>query len=286
MSTIEQDTIEATPQAKRVAPQQYRHSTWVHVGAGAESCEDVNEEQGTSACSNPAHFHAYCRLPNQFQHKAIREKALAAQARKMRQLRDPDSDSSVILDSTLDALREGGEEAIKQAVDELVARERWRHDFEAMADLAEIEDTEGEKVWAHIEADRERYGELMKLPEPDRPADEWGELETRLDAYDNKLEEVSTEKARPLRESLEAKEPEEIIALIRRARADGEGLVEYQHVYAKWEWLECTLRHKEGPQMFASIDAMLSASPEVIYALKDAYEDIEVEAQRAMSGNA
>jgi REP element-mobilizing transposase RayT len=44
--------------------------------------------RATGKCTDPDHFHAWIRLPNQFQIRDIAEKAKAAQARKKRMLRD------------------------------------------------------------------------------------------------------------------------------------------------------------------------------------------------------
>src|SRR3954451_1473894 len=47
------------------AAQMFQFSTYLHVGPGAEGCEDF------ASCADPLHFHAWCRLPNKFQHKDI-----------------------------------------------------------------------------------------------------------------------------------------------------------------------------------------------------------------------
>jgi hypothetical protein len=52
-------------------------------------------------CANPDHFHAWIRLPNKFQHADIHAKALASKARRMRALRDPESDASVVMDAEI-----------------------------------------------------------------------------------------------------------------------------------------------------------------------------------------
>jgi hypothetical protein len=59
----------------------FRYSSWVHIGGGAEDCEEAE----TGTCADPLHFHAWCRLPNQLQHADIRERALASKARRIRQ---------------------------------------------------------------------------------------------------------------------------------------------------------------------------------------------------------
>src|SRR4051794_11552830 len=92
----------ANPVAQAPTPVQklLRYADYVHVGPGADACPEG--EKGT--CQDPFHFHAYCRMPNQFQHAQIREFGLAAKARRMRQLRDPDADSHQILEAEMENL--------------------------------------------------------------------------------------------------------------------------------------------------------------------------------------
>src|SRR3954465_4912909 len=124
----------ATPPTKdtdatKSPDQLFRYSAWVHVGAGAERCE----EGETGPCGNPLLFHAWCRLPNQLQHQEIRERALAAKARRIRQLRDPESDAAQILASDMDELRRVASH--EDLVDELVRKDWWKRQMEAMGDI-------------------------------------------------------------------------------------------------------------------------------------------------------
>src|SRR5262245_8571172 len=79
--------------AQKAPGELFKFSAWVHIGVGADECEHAQ----TGNCADPGHFHAWCRLPNQFQHQDIRERALAAKARRIRQLRDPATDGYDVL---------------------------------------------------------------------------------------------------------------------------------------------------------------------------------------------
>src|ERR1700726_392288 len=87
--------------AQAEAAKMFRYSSYLHVGPGAEECG--HREDGE--CTDPTHFHAWCRLPNKFQHRDLYTKAQAAKARRLRLLNQPDSDASEVLESELDGLR-------------------------------------------------------------------------------------------------------------------------------------------------------------------------------------
>jgi hypothetical protein len=93
MATVATEQDQQPKDATRSPNQLFRYSAWVHVGDGAQDC--ATAEIG---CTDPGHFHAWCRLPNQLQHEDIRERALAAKARRIRQMRDPEADAHEILE--------------------------------------------------------------------------------------------------------------------------------------------------------------------------------------------
>jgi REP element-mobilizing transposase RayT len=158
--------------ATRAPDELFRYSTWVHAGHGAAECEDREN------CSDPQHFHAWVRLPNQFQHQEIRERALAVKARRIRQYRDPETDAHVVMESDLDEIRHDRE----FMVEELVSKEWWKRHLDAMAAVEEAEEYE------HIERERERLMELRAMTPEQQPADELGELERHFGSYSEKIE--------------------------------------------------------------------------------------------------
>lgn len=252
----------------------YRYSTWLHVGPGAEECEAVNEGAGSNQCSNPLHFHAWCRLPNQYQHRDIREKALAGKARRLRALRDPDSDVAVIMEQEIEALAHQGDAAIPDIVEELTAKDWWRDYIEASQDVREIEDDRGVKTFEHIDADMERWRELAAKPEDERGAD-FAALEEHISAYNTAVDARREEIAKPRREALAARDLNALLDMLSDQRLDAEANGVYLHEYATLEWLTCTLRYPGGPEVFASRDQLERASDEVIEALKATYVDLE-----------
>lgn len=262
---------EAVPQGPANSIEKlYRFSTWLHVGPGAEECEDA--ENGS--CGDPMHLHGWCRLPNQFQHREIREKALAAKARRVRQLRSPDTDGSVILEEELDQLARLPK-AHPDLVDELLAQDWWKDYLDAVEEVKADLDDESEPVWEHIDDDQERFRELAAMDEEDRPADEWTELETRLMAYNAAIEEKVEEARKPKREALEAKDINALIDLVRDQRIEADAMEAFMHTYAIWQWVSCTRRTPNGVVLWSDVGELRDATTEVLEGLKDTYEDLE-----------
>lgn len=260
----------------------YNYSTWVHVGAGAEQCADGENGE----CADPLHFHAWCRLPNPYQLDDIRRRALAAKARRGRQLRDPETDSHAVLEDELDAIARRGDIAREECIEELCAKDWWDNYFAAAKDVQELQDDDGKTLtWAHITEDQERYGVLSAMASEDRPADEWGELVRRLAAYQGAVEERFNELLAPLRESLEAKDISALIDLVRDQRIDVDCGREFIAAYAAQCWLACTYRKPNGEQTWDSYGALYVAAPEAQAAVKAAFEDLQRTEQEAARGN-
>ncbi len=270
---------EAPPEPTTTEPAQpirsdkqlFRFSTWIHVGPGAETCDEG--EQGT--CSDPLHFHAWARLPNQFQHRHIREKALAAKARRARQLRDPESDAHAVMEDELDEIARLGDAGRKQLIDDLIGRDWWRDFLEAARDVKEIENDRNEQVYATIDEDQQRFKELDAKPEDERPKDEYEELERHLAAYNDAVDKRRAELEKPRRDSLEERDLNSLIDMVRDEKITAESTGEFMHVYSAYSWLVGTLVKPQGEQRFQSLEQLEGAAPEVIEALKATFDDLE-----------
>lgn len=289
MSVVEDTpTTTDTPEQADPVRKLFTYSRWVHVGEDADSCPAVATD--ASICSNPAHFHAWVRLPNQFQHDRIREKALAAKGRRTRQLRDPSTDAYDALEASLDLLAQAGDAIKDELIDELVRRDTWKHYQEAVGLVNDLEDGTDEdgdpiKPYASIAEDQVRFGELEQMAPEDRPADEWTELQTHVEGYLQRVEAARAEAGRPQREALEAKDISEIVDLVREERIRREANAEFMGVYSKWEWQTCTLRGPHGARVFSDLDELEGVAPEVYAALKDAFDELEANSQEVASGN-
>lgn len=282
----EQSTAEAPPAeevgtpvtesdpALKTTKQLFRFTEYLNVGEGADDCAAETAKLGS--CDDPEHFHAWLRIPNPFQHREIREKSLAAKARRMRLLRDPNSDAHEILEADLDLMRHGDHEVL---VDEIANKEWWRDHMEATKDVEEDE------RWEHIRRDQERLRELEEADPEQRPTDEYEELLRHTTAYHQAVEESRSQLQEPRRQALLDKGIDELIDLVRDDRITADATQEFMHVYATWTWLAGTYRSDRSGRRFGDIQHLQDADEEVIDALKEAFERLEIDHQKAASGN-
>lgn len=269
---------EGTPAETRDSSRLFEFSGFVHVGPGAEQCE----EGETGQCKNPAHFHAWIRLPNQFQTSSLREKSEAATARKLRTLRNEESDSRVILDTELEEFaRQNDASAL---IEQLANADFLQDHYQAMRAVAE--ENEDFKT---IEDDRERLRALEAKSEEERPEEEFEELQKHVAAY---VDAVNVERdaiQEPLKTSLKEKSVEELIDLVREQRIQVIAREAGEQAYSQWEWYIGTLSIRvpekvTAPQqrVFESIDHLMAAAPEIIEALQDGFREIEAAAGRSL----
>lgn len=276
--------IESSPAERQSHEAIFQHSTFVHVGPGANACGDVDEESFVSNCGNPLHFHSWIHTPNQFQHNSIRTKAQAAKARKLRALRDPNSDSATVLDGELDEARHHG--ATELLVEEIVQKEYVKDYWKAMREVQEDEQFE------HYEDDRDRFLALESKSPEDRDEEEFERLSDHLAAYADKVKETIEFIQKPLRESLSDKTIDQLIEIVREDRIQAEAQQEFEDTYSLWEWyIGCLkLRNKPAPghpneRVFGDIEQVKAAPPEVITALSMAFTELDAEAGRALGNS-
>lgn len=278
-------TVEAEAPAESSPPSLFRYAIWVHVGAGAEDCTEVDEQTGENRCSDSGHFHGFCRLPNQFQERDIRERAAAAKARKLRQLRTKDTDAFEILESGLEDVRVEPD-AEERLANELVGYD-WTNDYlTAVRQVRDLDDEsegaeEGEKIYAHVDKDRARYAQLQSVPEEERD-DEYKELAEHLKHYEVAVQEHYEAIANPKRESYQAMAESDLVDLVRRKRMQFAAQEEFMNTFNVHEWLSCTYRQPDGEPHFADVDALRRAHPDVLRKLDETFADLERTAQEAL----
>lgn len=250
----------------------FKYSQWVHVGHCAEGCS--HGEDGK--CDVAGHFHAWCRLPNKFQVTDIREKAQAARARVLRQATDPDSDRSAIIDNQLAEVRAQGEEAM---VEELLARNTFKWTQRAMSEVAEGEEgSEEESEFAHVEEDQRRFAEMSAQDPEERDASEYKELIDHLEKWNDEVEKTFAELQRPEKESLEARDLDELEKMLREQVVAEQANQVFMRVFSKWQYATCTQRPNSKGHMqsvFENVGQLEAEAPEVIEALETAYKELE-----------
>lgn len=199
----------ATEEPTTTAPARedpFRWANYVHVGEGAAQCPDNG-----AGCSDGRHLHVWLRLPNPFVRDDIREHAMAARARRLRQLRDPDSSTSMVLEGDIEDLRYGAErDGNTDGLIERVLLRDW-----AERHLRALRDAAAEDDFKHIEADRIRFRELDAMPSEERPGEEHSELDAHIQAYGKRVDELVEQAEKPVRESLASHGIDELLDIIR-----------------------------------------------------------------------
>jgi hypothetical protein len=241
MSTMEGEKVEQNgkpPEAEEVVELQVSTDVGDSPPAGAtQGVEAIQWFQVVRV--ETVGFEAFVRLPNDYQHRDIREKALAAKGRRIRQLKHPETDANVVLESELDAVAEGegGKEAI---IGELLAETYYRDRDDAALDVQEDE------KWENIRQDQERWSTLSTTSVDDRSADEWRELTEHIAAYAKAIEERLDAIQKPRRELLEALDLNELVDKARDRRIEAESRRVFNDTYSFFQTYFCTLKLPEG----------------------------------------
>ena len=224
--------------------------------------------------------------------KDIAEKARAARARRVRSLKDPESDAYVILENELDALRDESMRVLM--VEELLDKDFTADYDTALREVLEIEDPdyvpedEGDeipKLYANIEQDQEEYARQVKLPEEQRTED-FDELHRTVQRFSEAIQAELEKIIKPKRKTLtEDRTLDELIDMVRQERINQSGNEAYLHTFNSWQWFVCTYKPRKGtPDERAFQDFTqfrLNTPPEVIHELQSAFTALELE----MAGN-
>lgn len=287
MSTTAEPDIHPAPVPAEKVRRLIEGSVYLHVDlapdAGAADCpnrgERIDDEWiGDGRCSNPDHYHAWLRIPNQFQRNEVREKALAARARRKRLIETPGTDAYEIFESGLAdvrrAVEEGGANIVK---DELLGVHRMTDQIDAYQTVTAREE------WEHIGDDRARLAELEEqIAETGvEPDDELVMLRDRCMRY---LEQVNAEEA-ALREPREIEidtfSAEQLMQRVRDVRLESETLSEFIHAESWNEWLlgtHETTRNAKGhhrTRKYPTAEALHEEAPEVLDELQIAFADLK-----------
>jgi hypothetical protein len=283
--TITQEQ-EITAVAEMSNSKLFEWNAWVHVGQGVNDCEltkalaDPERERTKPlpTCDDPEHFHAWVRLPNPLQRRDIVDKAQAARARKMRELRDPESDAAVILEDDIAQITEDMREDI---LEEIVARSFSEDQVKATSEVLEIdsdeepgEDGEIPKLYGLIDQDIEELERLEAMPEAERDEDALTRLRAHVDAYDKAVGERTTELQDARRVALRELPLEQVIDRVRKDRQEWVASEAQMAAYQNWQMLVCTLKPRKSgtPQerVWGDINDMrFNAPPEALTAVRE-----------------
>lgn len=273
------------------ADKMFRYSAYLHVGPGAEECEHAKD----GLCEDPGHFHAWCRLPNKFQHRDLYAKAAAAKARRLRLLEDPESDARTVVDQDLERLV--GDAYIETIIDDLLKGE-WAQDY--VTAMTEVNEREG---YEHVEQERERFKELGKIEmskSAEEESEEFKELGKFIGGWTEAITAEMTRLQEPKREALREMSQDQLLEQLRKLRVAKISDQIYLHTYNQWEWFICTMKVTPHPTIGypteryweeigtleqPSPGSMWGESPEVIDALQAVYDELERALGSGVSGN-
>ena len=259
------------PEASTAPQDIHRWAKHVHVGDGATDCPDNG-----AACEDPRHLHIWLRLPNPFVRDDIRERAMAARARALRQLRDPDSSTAEVLEGELEDLRYDAERAgdTEKLLDRVVDKDWGERHLRAMRDASVEED------FQHIEADRERFAELDDMDAGERPAEEHAELDKHIRDYGKRVEELVKESEKPVRESLANHSVDELVEILRDEFRTAEGNRAFYDTWLRQCLLTGSYRPAAGNERptqpaFDQVSDLAELTPEEANALRAVFVDLE-----------
>lgn len=276
-TTAEAPTAPETPTAPAPAtPEElFRFTSWVHVGDGATECD----RRLDGKCELEHHFHAWIRLAGPFQARDINEKAKAAQARRLRTLRDPESDAHVILESELDELRDAAERgALDLLVEEILDKDHAEHVIQATRVARDMDDPSWEppeddeeaqapKLYAHIDRDIEEWRRQYQLPEEDRDED-FPQLQKTVFAYNDVVKTELESIREPLRAELAQRGLDSLIDIVRKARREADAAEAYLHTHHVWTMFTCTYKPKlkgtPDEPAFKDFEQMRKLTPPVV----------------------
>jgi hypothetical protein len=285
---------ERSPAEEETPSRMHNFSDYVHVGPGAEACDcikTVTDSQGLEfeaadgSCKNPDHFHGWVRLPNQFERKSIADKAAAAEARRLRALRDSESGDSVILDNEIESLVLAGDKGT--LIDEIVGQNFLEDHIEAVKEIGEEDDGE----WETIEEDRERLNSLRGRAPEDRDEEEFERLGDRIARHAELVNERRDAIQAPKRAAIADKPIEELGQIVRQARVDAMANGTRREEALKWEMYICTFKPKSldkpgfpSERAFPSIDAFVGAAPEILEPIAQTVTTLNQESAAHLKG--
>jgi len=206
----------------------------------------------------------FIRLPNQWQHRKVQEHAAAARARMVMQLRDPNTDSSAIIEEQLLSIEDLEDDKI---IEWLLQRHAPEAVFSAQLELETFEDTDanGEKFypWANMFEHQERYAILVQRQETD--SDEFRKLEEHVISYAEAIQERANHHLEPKEQVYAALDREGLMDKARRALRNARCMDEFINVYNQWQIYYGTRKLGDNNRLyFKSFGAMLDADTGII----------------------
>lgn len=236
-------------------------------------------------------FRAFCRLPNDFQHKDIREKAMAAKARRKRALRHPGTDAYDMLEGDIEAIAEVTQ-ARENIIEEILQTDYWKDREEAIQDVREEDEFE------LIVQDQERYRSMEAMEPDERPGDEWTELLDHLTKYSEAIVNRIDEAMKPRRIALMDLDLDVLLDRVRTNRINADISRAFMDAYSFWQIYAGTLEIPEDfdpenitadtmprKRYFDDETALRESDPVIVERLSATFDGLENNLSSLTSGN-
>lgn len=179
-------------------------------------------------------LHVWIRLPNPFQHRKVHEHAAAARARMVMQLKDPESDASMIIEEQISETEDLTDDDL---IEWLLGRHATEAIFAAQVELDHLEETGADgnsyRPWDGMTSHQERYAIMLERSEVE--SDEFKKLEAHIMAYAEAIQERANFYLEPKHEAYSAMDREGRIEKIRRALKHARCTDEFINVYNQWQ---------------------------------------------------
>jgi predicted nucleic acid-binding protein len=141
-------------------------------------------------------------------------------------------------------------------------------------------------MYARIDQDMEELDRLDKLPE-DQRGEDYEVLSRYVDGYRQAVGKVEDELRAKRRETLEQKDMDELVDIVRKERMDNNSAEAYLNAYQLWQWFACTYKRRgHDERVFKDFNQMkLNTPTDVIEALRETFNDLESRLSRGAAGN-
>jgi hypothetical protein len=217
----------------------------------------------------------FIRLPNQWQHRKVQDRAAAARARMVMQLKEPDSDVSAVIQEQLMQIEDLDDDKI---IEWLLSKHAPEAIFRAQMELESLEEVDANgktfKPWESIPEHQERY--YMMLQRNDTENDEFRKTEEFILKYAEALQERANHHLEPKEAVYAALDREGLMEKVRRSLCHSKATDEYINVYNQWQIYYGTRDfHQRHKNYFKSFNDLLDAQTGLIDLLTDEFATLD-----------
>lgn len=236
-----------------------------HLTFSKEVIDDVDGEK----------VHIFLRLPNQWQHQKIRNHAQAAKARMVMQLRDKESDASLISEEQLEGMHDASEDDI---IEWLLSKHVATTMLTAQLELEMLEDVDvnGKSYhpWENAVEQQEQYALMIERKETE--TEEFKVLEAFILRYAEALQARVNDLLEPKQEVYAALDKEGLIDKARRSVKNSLCMDEYINAYNQWQIYYGSRNPKNHNQLyFKNIHELLDSPSGLVDLLTDEFSKLD-----------